>query len=130
MLIFGHPQIPTSPFVRVKETEQIAQTLASDVVYFHATDEKAFELSAHCTQNGVKYAVCVRSPLEWALMENFKPSYILVESEPKTYQNLADDYLSDARVLWVIDDEEQIEQALQMRMDGVVFREFLGLEIF
>ncbi|WP_104708258.1 hypothetical protein [Helicobacter ailurogastricus] len=126
MLIFGHPQIPTSPFVWVKETEQIAQTLASAVVYFHATDKKAFELSTRCSTNGVKYAVCVRSPLEWALMHNFKPSYILVEDEPKTYQELADDYLSDARVLWVIDHEGQIEQALKMRIDGVVFRPFLG----
>lgn len=127
MLIFGHPQIPTNPFVRATEIHQIAQSLASVVVYFYATDEKAFELSAHCSENGVKYAVWVASPLEWALMVNFKPSYILVENEPKTYQSLADDYLSDARVLWVIDKEEQIEQALKIRIDGVVFGAFLGL---
>ncbi|BDQ27892.1 hypothetical protein HHE02_10750 [Helicobacter heilmannii] len=127
MLVFGHPQIPTSPFVRLQEIAQVAQSLASAIVYFHATDKNAFELSAHCSQNGVKYAVSVASPLEWALMSNFKPSYILVEEEPKTYQNLADDYLSDARILWVIDSHIQIEQALKIRMDGVVFRAFLGL---
>ncbi|GMB96311.1 hypothetical protein [Helicobacter sp. NHP22-001] len=127
MLIFGHPQIPTNPFVRVTEIPQIAQSLASAIVYFHAKDKEAFNLSAHCSQNGVKYAVLVASPLEWALMVNFKPSYILVENEPKNYQSLADDYLSDARVLWVIDKEEQIEQALKIRIDGVVFGAFLGL---
>ncbi|BCZ17087.1 hypothetical protein NHP190003_03690 [Helicobacter sp. NHP19-003] len=127
MLIFGHPQIATSPFVRVTEVAQIAQTLANEVVYFYATDEQALNLSSHCTQNGVKYGVFVANPLEWALMENFKPRYILVESEPKTYQNLADDYLSDSRILWVIVNEEQIEQALKMRIDGVVFRAFLEL---
>ncbi|WP_199769149.1 hypothetical protein [Helicobacter cynogastricus] len=127
MLIFGHSQIPCPIFISIDQIAQIAQTPTNSVVYFHAHLENACELAQHCTQEQVKYAVFIENPLEWALMVNFKPSYLLVNHRPQDYQSLVNDYLLDVRILWVIDGQQHIEEALKMRMDGVIFKNFLSL---
>ncbi|WP_104710256.1 hypothetical protein [Helicobacter felis] len=127
MLIFGHPQIPCPPFKTVSEIAQIAQSTNDTIVYFYAHLENACDLARHCTQERVKYAVFVNSLLEYALMVNFKPSYLLVNNHPQDYQSLANDYLLDARILWVVENQVHLEEALKMRIDGVIFRKFLNL---
>lgn len=125
MLVFGHPKIPCPRFRFVAHTDAIAQIPSNHLIFFYAHGPQAFELSKHCSDHNAKYAVCVQNLLELVLMANFKPAFLLVEDSPKEYQSVADDYLLDARILWIIHRQEEMQEALRMRVDGVIFKQAL-----
>ncbi|WP_240329046.1 hypothetical protein [Helicobacter suis] len=126
MLVFGHPKIPCPQFIQVEQVEQIAKISAKHCIYFKASSLYAFDLANHCTKQQVKYAVGIENLKEFVWMVNFKPAYLVVYKKPENYQSLADDYLLDARILWVIDHEEQVLEALKMKIDGVIFSQILS----
>jgi hypothetical protein len=53
---------------------------------------------------------------------SFNASYIVVEKElAKTAQNIAENYLFDAKILVMIENEDEIEELAILGVDGVVF---------
>ncbi|MFC3848164.1 hypothetical protein ACFOPX_06465 [Helicobacter baculiformis] len=124
MLIFGHPKIPCPAFKSVNEIAQIAQSTNDTIVYFYAHLENACDLAQHCSTERVKYAVVVSNTYDLALMINFTPTYIIAPAHAQDFQSVANDYLLDAKILVPISTQEEIAQALQMRLDGVIFIEW------
>ncbi|WP_121020732.1 hypothetical protein [Helicobacter vulpis] len=125
MLIIGHPKIPSPAFKSVSEIAQIAQSSGDAIVYFYAHLENACHLAQHCSTERVKYAVVVSNTYDLALMINFTPAYIIAPAHAPAFQSIANDYLLDAKILMLIHQQEEILQALEMRLDGVIFTEWL-----
>ncbi|WP_120945941.1 hypothetical protein [Helicobacter labacensis] len=125
MLILGHPKIPCPMFKSISEIAQIAQSTNDIIVYFYAHLENACDLAYHCYTQRVKYAVVVSNTYDLALMINFAPTYIIAPAHAQDFQSVANDYLLDSKILMPISAQEEITQALQMRLDGVIFMEWL-----
>ncbi len=56
MLILGHPLIPSSRFVFIKNTDGIHSSANNDMVYFEA-HPKNLELAQYCFENSVHFSV-------------------------------------------------------------------------
>lgn len=56
MLILGHPLIPTTRFIFIKNTDGIHSSTNNDIVCFEA-NPKNLELAKYCCENGVHFGV-------------------------------------------------------------------------
>ena len=67
-------------------------------------------------------AISVENITEILYASALGASYIVVEKElAKTAQNLADNYLFDAKILVMIESEDEIEELALLGADGVIF---------
>ncbi|PAF48724.1 hypothetical protein BKH41_05520 [Helicobacter sp. 12S02232-10] len=125
MIIIGHRGIAYPKFKKIVGFDGIALTDNSSIVWFEANEDKGYVLSHHCIENNIKYALRVDNITDFVIYASLKPLYIILEKSPEVYQKIAETYLMDSKILYVIEDEEEIEQLAKMGIDGVIFREVL-----
>ena len=125
MLIVGHSEIAHQKFVRVESLEQIAQSRNDEVVWFPYNGD--FNLLKHCASNEVAFGVLVESVSDFVLSASFMPHYLIVRHSAQTFQQVAQNYLFDSKVLYVIKSEDEIESLAKLGIDGVIFADALRL---
>lgn len=85
-------------------------------------EEKNLDIITHAALNSVKIALHVKSIIEILYASSLGASYIIIEKElAKTAQNIAENYLFDAKILALIEDEDEIEELALLGVDGVIF---------
>ncbi|MGD9596745.1 hypothetical protein [Wolinella succinogenes] len=126
MLIFGHPAIPAPRFRPIQGIDQIAAIPASEVVFFDASMDASRALGCHCHQEKVAYAVKIGRISELLLYANLGASYVILEDFLQSFQQIADHYLLDTKILVTIEKESQIEEVAKLGIDGVIFSHFLA----
>lgn len=125
MLIFGHSAIAHQKFVRIHSIEQITKSSNDEVVWFiHNGD---FSPLKHCASNEIPFGVLVESVSDFMLCASFMPSYLIVRHSAQTFTQIAQNYLLDSKVLYVIKSEEEIESLAKLGIDGVIFADILSL---
>ncbi|MDQ1298951.1 MAG: hypothetical protein QG558_1490 [Campylobacterota bacterium] len=123
MILFGHPLFSSERFYHIESLEAIAKTPSNSVIALFFTPQN-IDLIAHLRNNKIRFAVYVASTTEAVLAENMNANYLLVHPKvAQEIQKVADHYLFDAKVLGYIDQEEQLERLIDMRLDGAVFIE-------
>jgi hypothetical protein len=121
MLLFGHSFIQNEHFYRIADIDAIAKTPSSSLVYFSFTQEN-LDIISHCQLNSVRFALKVQNITEIIYASSLGASYIVVPKElAKTAQNLANNYLFDAKILVRSDEEEDIEEFALLGIDGILF---------
>lgn len=95
------------------------------VAWFDLHDDRDFALCLYARDNALEFALRTHSVAEFLSGAHFLPKYLLVDSTPKLYQTLADDYLLDPKVLYIITEASQIEECALQGVDGVVFADLL-----
>lgn len=144
MIIIGlHDLIYPTRFVHTKDVESLRALQASSqvnpqtnpkgslleqIAWFDFHDDSELVLCSYAKANGIDFAIRVRDVVEFLSGAYFLPKYLLVDSSPKVYQTLADEYLLDSKVLCVIGGSSQIEECALQGIDGVVFAHLLQLE--
>ena len=74
--------------------------------------------------NSLCFCLKVESVTQIVYASNLGASFILVDKDlAKTAQNLANNYLFDAKILVNIEDEQDIEELALLGLDGVLFSE-------
>lgn len=121
MLLVGHPLIAHPAFKGVgSETE--AQSLAKGSLIAYIKGENKETLWKFCQENSVKYASKAASVKDAVLLNAMDAHYILCDrTQVLEFQKLADDYLFDSKILLLIGNEAEIEDAAKYRVDGVIF---------
>jgi len=121
MKIFGHEWIESEAFYRVSTLEEIAQTPSNSLLRLNALP-KSLELTKHCHQNSLRYALEVSS-IEEALFGNLlNATYLICEKAlAKELMPIAQNYLFDTQVLAIIERDE-IEEMAKCGVDGVILR--------
>jgi hypothetical protein len=67
-------------------------------------------------------AIYAQNVTQLLYASSFNASFIVVEKElAKTAQNVAENYLFDAKILVLIEKEDEIEELALLGVDGVVF---------
>ena len=122
MIIIGHRFIPSENFYHVTNIDAIKKTPPSSCVYLDFSEEN-LETIKHANNNDICLALGVKDITELLYASNLGASYILVHSEfAPLAQNLANEYLLDAKILALIEDENEIEELALASIDGVILK--------
>lgn len=122
MLIFGHKYFKTEPLYKINSWEDAQKTPSNSLLLFTFQMENYFDLIQKCNKNSVKYTLKVETLKEVIFAHNFGANYIVVEkSLAKNAQKVANEYLFDAKILAIIEHEDEIEELALFGIDGVIF---------
>ena len=121
MFIFGHRFISSDNFYHVPNIEAIPNTPSNATIYLDFSEDN-LEIINHAKKNDVTLALGVINITEIIYASALGASFIVVPKElAKTAQNLANNYLFDAKILVHISDENEIEELAILGIDGVIF---------
>ena len=125
MLLFGHPYIPTAPFYHIDSIEAIRHSPANSVVSLFFTPEN-LDIIEHLQLNHVRFALHVETITDAVIAENLRASYLIVlPKNGEAIQKIAEHYLFDAKVLGYIEEMKELEELIEMRLDGAIFADNL-----
>ena len=121
MLIFGHRFIPSNSFYHVSDIDNITNTPPSSVIHIEFSEEN-LDIISHANINQINTSICVKNIRETIYASNLGASFIIVREELATdAQKIATEYLFDAKILVLIEDENEIEKYALLGIDGVIF---------
>ena len=121
MIIFGHRFIPNESLYHVSDIDSINNTPTASTIYIKF-DENNLDIINHARENGVIFALDAKNITQTIYASALGASYIIVEKElAKTAQNIANEYLFDAKILVKIEEESEIEEMALLGVDGVIF---------
>jgi hypothetical protein len=123
MILFGHPLFSSERFYHIESLEAIAKTPSNSIIALFFAPQN-IDLIVHLRKNKIRFALYVASTTEAILAENMNAHYLIVHPKVgQEIQQVADHYMFDAKVLGYIDQEEQLEKLIEMRLDGAIFIE-------
>lgn len=121
MLLFGHPYVPSQPFYHIDSTEALRHTPANSVIALYFSPEN-LDIMEHLRKNSVRFALHVGNAVDAIIGENLGASYLIVlPRDAEEIQKVAEHYLFDAKVLGYIDDVNDLNDLIEMRIDGAIF---------
>jgi len=121
LIFFGHRFIKSESFYHIFDIDSIIHTPVASTIYVEF-DEKNLDIINHAVLNSVKIAVFAKNITEILYASSLGASYIVIEKElAKTAQNIAENYLFDAKILVLTEDEDEIEELALLGVDGVIF---------
>ena len=123
MILFGHPLLSSERLYHIESLEAIAKTPSNSIIALFFSPQN-IDLIVHLRNNKIRFALYVTSTTEAVLAENMNAHYLLVHPKVgQEIQKVADHYMFDAKVLGYIDQEDQLEKLIDMRLDGAIFIE-------
>lgn len=121
MIIYGHRFLQSDSFFHIQDIDSISNTPSSSTIYLEFS-ENNLDIINHANINEVSLALKVDSVTQIIYASSLNASYIVVDKDlAKTAQNIANDYLFDAKILVSIDEEYEIEELALLGVDGVIF---------
>jgi len=121
MLLFGHPYVASQPFYHIDAIEAIRHTPANSVVSLFFTPEN-LDIIDYLSQNNIRFALHVETTTDAVIAENLGASYLIVLPKyGEAIQKVAEHYLFDAKVLGYIEEISDLEDLIEMRLDGAIF---------
>ena len=123
MIVIGHPWIKSQCFCKIFSIEDIKNTKTDDIVLLEPLLD-SHRHAQYCQENDIAYAVLTDS-LDDAIFANaLGAKYMICEKDVALMlQPIAQEYLFDARVLVLIDNDKEISQIAKSGIDGVIFAE-------
>ncbi len=123
MLLFGHRFIESENFYHIFDTEDVSKTPPSSKIYLEYS-EKNLDIIRYLQKNSVVFALNVHNIADIIYSAALGAQYLTVNKKlAKTAQNIAENYLFDAKILVHIEDEDEIEELALLGIDGVIFPE-------
>ena len=121
MIIIGHRFIPSNSLYHVINIDAIKKTPPSSTVYVEF-DEDNLETINHAKENNISLALGVKNIREVIYASSLGATFIILDNElASSAQNIANEYLFDAKILVIIQNEDEIEDLALSSIDGVIF---------
>ena len=121
MIFFGHRFLKSENFYHIYDIEAIDKTPPSSTLYIEFS-EKNLDIIEYANKNQIQTAIFSQNITELLYSSSLGASYIIVKRElAKTAQNIAENYLFDAKILVMTDSEEEIEELGLLGVDGIIF---------
>ncbi len=122
MIIIGHKDIPYLPFFEINSLKDLKLTLPNSMVIFNFD----FSLAKYCQKNGVTYAVKILSVRDLMFANALDCAFAVTEEKfSKIAQKLANEYMFDMKILSMVKNDVDLEQAAMQGIDGVIFAKAL-----
>jgi len=120
MQIFGHNFIENSKFTFISNINEIKKTPANSIILMDFNKE----IITYCKEQNLTFGVHVETIKELVLASASQASYLLVDKNfAKEAQNIANEYMYDAKVLLISKNEDEIEFCAKNGIDGIIFLE-------
>ena len=121
MMIFGHRFIPNNSFYHVINIEGISNTPPSSTIYL-TFNEQNLDIINHAKLNDIQFALEIENLRELIYASALGASYIITTKQnAKIFQEIAENYLFDAKILVHIEKDEEIEIFAKEGIDGVIY---------
>ena len=121
MLLFGHKFIPSESLYHIQNIESIINTPPSSVIYLEFSEEN-LDIIEYANSNQIEFALNVKTIQELIYASALGAKFILVSREiARTAQNIAENYLFDAKILVHVLYNEEIEEFALLGIDGAIF---------
>ena len=121
MLLFGHRFIPSSSFYHVLDIDSIINTPPSSVIHVEFS-ENNLDIINHAKTNQVALSICCKTITEVIYASSLGALFIVVKNDlAKNANKIANDYLFDAKILVLIEEESEIENLALLGVDGIIF---------
>ncbi len=121
MLIFGHRFIESEDFYHVSDIESIKNTPPSSTIYLEFSEDN-LDIISHLQTNQLHFALRVKTIQDIVYASSLGASFIVISEDlAKSAQNIANNYLFDAKILVKIKEEDEIEELAILGVDGVIF---------
>ena len=121
MLFFGHRFMESENFYHVQSIDSIQNTPPSSTIVVDFNEDN-LDIIKHTVSNSIPLALQVKNITQIMYASSLGATYILVSKDlAKTAQNLADNYLFDAKILVNIEKEAEIEELALLGIDGIIF---------
>ena len=121
MILIGHKLVPYEPLYKIHNIENIKKTKPNSVVLFDFEDE---ELLEYCVDNEIPFSLHVNNLRDAIIANALSAKFILVYNRETAVlvQNIAEEYLFDAKILLHVNDESSIESAANDGIDGIIMK--------
>ncbi|MFT5659442.1 MAG: hypothetical protein ACI9TV_000058 [Sulfurimonas sp.] len=121
MLLFGHRFIPSISFYHVLDIDSITNTPSSSVIHVEFSQNN-LDIINHAKVNQIALSICCQTITEIIYASSLDASFIVVKSDLAEKANkIANDYLFDAKILVLIEEESEIESLALLGVDGIIF---------
>ena len=119
MLILNHSVVSPLEICVVDSLQDIQDSLPSAFLILRGD----LTIAHFCYHNGLDYASVIQIIKEALLLVNLGVKFLICEDleMAKELQNLAENYLFDAKVLLCIKEEEEMLEIAKLGIDGVIF---------
>ena len=119
MIILNDKRFSEERFCNVKNLEEIENSPNNSTLIFQYS-ENDIPLYQFCKKNGVPYGVKISSIQEFIFIHNLNGKYVFVDDLDlaKTLQKLADNYLSDTKIIMETS-LKKIEKIALLEIDGI-----------
>jgi len=121
MFIFGHRFIKSDNFYHITDIDAISNTPpnSTTVIDFNEDD---LDIIEYAFNNEINFALNVKNITEIIYASSLGASYIIIPTSlASTAQNIANNYLFDAKILVHVEDENEIEELAVLGVDGIIF---------
>ena len=119
MIIIGYDLVSYQKHYLIHSIKDIKQTPPNAVVHLEEFDGV---LMQYLFQNSLSYSVAVKNKTQLLLANALGASFI-ISSDAKKDQEIATNYLFDAKVLTFINNIDEIENLVDTNIDGVIFKD-------
>ncbi len=122
MIIIGHRWIDSKPFYSVESIKDIKKTPSNSTVLILFSEEN-IDLCKYCSSNNIIFGLGVRKKREIVFAAALGASYLASDSKKliKKAQKLADRYLFDMKILFLVENEKKLMWATKHGIDGLLF---------
>lgn len=122
MIILGDAHISCEATAAIKYIEAIAQTQPNSTLLFNYT----LPVLQYCSKNSLPYGVLVCSLKEAIYANALNAKYIVCKRDiAKQIQAVAENYMYDAKVLAIIENNDELEAVANDEIDGVIYSTLL-----
>jgi len=128
MIIIGHRFIPSflkenGSFYHIPNIDAIKNTPPNSCIYLEYSEDN-LETIKHLQNNNLCFCLKAEDITQIIYAANLGASFIHVDKDiAKTAQDLANNYLFDAKILVAIEDDDEIEELALLGVDGVLYSE-------
>jgi len=121
MILIGHRFIKSENLFHILDIESIKHTPPSSTIYVEFSEDN-LDIINHARLNGIDIAIKSSSVLDIIYASALGAKYIIVsKGMAKTAQDLAQEYLFDAKILVLIENDNEIEDFALLGIDGVLY---------
>lgn len=121
MIFFGHRFIDGEKFYHVQSIDAISNTPPSSTIYTEFSEEN-LDIIKYTLKNSITTAIHADNVTDIIYASALGATFLVVTKElAKTAQDLAENYLFDAKILVNIEDDSEIEELALLGIDGVIY---------
>ncbi|WP_419769816.1 MAG: hypothetical protein ACNI3C_10835 [Candidatus Marinarcus sp.] len=122
MIIIGDEFVPYEKIEKIASINDIKNSTANSTLLFNYSIESMH----YCSQNSLAYALKVQSLKEAIYANALHAKYIICESIVSSeIQKCAENYMFDAKIIQIIESNDEFESVASKQIDGVIYKNIL-----